>query len=119
MKSTPLAEKPANAAARAEKPHNRAGGGPVRRRLVRGLTPYGYLSPTLILIIGLMVIPIAMVISYSFKDNVIVQSNPVFVGLANYTQVLTDPDFLQALRNTLIFIVLSTVVHLSSASPSP
>ena len=35
-----------------------------------------------------------MVISYSFKDNVIVEQNPVFAGLANYTKVLTDPDFL-------------------------
>jgi len=112
MKPTPLVERTGHAAARAQKPAGGIDGGQRRRRLARGLIPYGYLSPTLILIIGLMVIPIVMVISYSFKDNVIVQNNPVFVGLANYTAVLTDPDFLQALRNTLIFIVLSTVVHL-------
>lgn len=87
-------------------------GTPTARRMARKLIPYGYLSPTVVLIVGLMVVPIVMVISYSFKDNVIVQSNPVFVGLANYTAVLTDPDFLVALKNTLIFIVASTVVHL-------
>ena len=31
-------------------------------------------------------IPIAMVVSYSFQDNVIVEKNPVFAGLANYTE---------------------------------
>ncbi|MEV4009807.1 sugar ABC transporter permease [Nonomuraea angiospora] len=79
---------------------------------VQRVVPYGYLSPTLILIFVLMIIPIAMVISYSFKDNVIVEQNPVFAGLANYTTVLTDPDFLAALKNTFIFITVSTVAHL-------
>jgi multiple sugar transport system permease protein len=83
-----------------------------RPRVVRGLVPYGYLSPTMVLIFVLMVIPIVMVISYSFRDNVIVQQNSVFAGFANYTKVLTDPDFLVALKNTFIFIVLSMIAHL-------
>ncbi len=86
---------------------------PARRRTGIGrLVPYGFLSPTLILIIGLMVVPIVMVVSYSFQDNVIVERNPVFAGLANYVIVLTDPNFLVALRNTMIFIGVSTVCHL-------
>ena len=83
-----------------------------RRFTARGVAPYGYLSPTMLLIFVLMIIPIAMVVSYSFKDNVIVEQNPVFAGLANYTTVLTDPDFLAALKNTFIFITVSTVAHL-------
>jgi multiple sugar transport system permease protein len=85
-----------------------------RRRpfALRGLVPFGYLSPTILLIFVLMVVPIAMVVSYSFKDNVIVEQNPVFAGLANYTEVLTDPNFLAALKNTFIFISLSTAAHL-------
>jgi multiple sugar transport system permease protein len=79
---------------------------------LRRLTPYGYLSPTMLLILVLMVIPIVMVVSYSFRDNVIVEENPVFAGLANYTKVLTDPIFLVALKNTFIFITLSTIAHL-------
>jgi multiple sugar transport system permease protein len=66
----------------------------------------------MLLILVLMIIPIAMVVSYSFKDNVIVEQNPVFTGLANYARVLTDPDFLAALKNTFIFITVSTVAHL-------
>jgi multiple sugar transport system permease protein len=86
--------------------------GRTRPFTVRGLVPYGYLSPTVLLILVLMVIPIAMVVSYSFRDNVIVEQNPVFVGLANYTKVLTDHLFLVALKNTFIFITLSTIAHL-------
>ncbi|GAA0583634.1 sugar ABC transporter permease [Paractinoplanes ferrugineus] len=85
---------------------------PKRSTLARRLVPYGYLSPTLILIVVLMVVPIVMVISYSFRDNVIVQDNSVFAGLANYTKVLTDPDFLAALKNTAVFITVSMAAHL-------
>lgn len=80
--------------------------------VVRRLIPYGYLSPTIVLIAGLMVVPIVMVISYSFRDNVIVQENSVFAGFANYTKVLADPTFRVALKNTAVFISASTVAHL-------
>jgi multiple sugar transport system permease protein len=86
--------------------------GRTRPFAVRGLAPYGFISPTVLLIFVLMVIPIAMVVSYSFRDNVIVEQNPVFAGLANYTKVLTDAQFLVALKNTFIFITLSTIAHL-------
>ena len=83
-----------------------------RRSASKMLVPFGYLSPTLVLILVLMVIPIVMVISYSFKDNVIVERNPVFTGLANYTKVLTDPNFFTAIKNTAVFITVSTAAHL-------
>jgi len=85
---------------------------PGRAAPARRLVPYGYLSPTIVLIVVLMVIPIVMVISYSFRDNVIVQENSVFAGFANYTKVLTDPDFLVAMKNTAVFISVSTLAHL-------
>src|SRR5688572_4218400 len=83
-----------------------------RSSLARRLVPYGYLSPTVLLVVVLMVVPVVMVISYSFRDNVIVQDNSVFTGLANYTKVLSDPDFLVAMKNTAIFISVSTAAHL-------
>jgi len=89
-----------------------AGLGRRRSFIGRALLPYAYLSPTMLLIVVLMAIPIVMVISYSFKDNVIVQQNSVLVGFANYTKVLTDPNFLVALKNTGLFITISTAAHL-------
>ena len=83
-----------------------------RSTVGRRLVPYGYLSPTVLLIVVLMVVPIIMVIGYSFQDNVIVQDDSEFTGLANYAKVLSDPDFLAAVKNTAIFITVSMVAHL-------
>jgi len=83
-----------------------------RSTVARRLTPFGYLSPTVLLIVVLMVVPIIMVIGYSFRDNVIVQPESEFAGLANYAKVLSDPDFLAGLKNTAIFITVSMVAHL-------
>lgn len=88
--------------------------GPTRKKskLLRGLTPYGYLAPTIILLFILMIVPIAMVVSYSFLDNVIVNKSPSGVGLANYMEILSNGAFWKAARNTLVFTVASVVVHL-------
>ncbi len=80
--------------------------------LKKKLTPYGYLLPTIILLLVLLVIPVVMVIGYSFFDNVIVNKNPVFVGLKNYATVLHDKNFWNAISNTLFFVVVSMVAHL-------
>lgn len=80
-------------------------------RIRRRLTPYGFLTPTGILLVILMVTPIIMVISYSLLDGVITNQNPAFTGFANYAEVLTDPVFVTAVRNTLVFTVTSVVVH--------
>src|SRR4051812_11364517 len=93
-------------------PAGQAVPGRIRSTVARRLLPYGYLSPTVLLVVVLMVVPIVMVISYSFRDNVIVQDNSVFAGLANYTKVLSDADFLAAMKNTAVFITVSTAAHL-------
>ena len=80
--------------------------------LKKKLTPYGYLLPTIILLFILLVIPVIMVIGYSFFDNVIVNKNPVFVGLKNYSTVLHDKNFWNAISNTLFFVIVSMVAHL-------
>jgi multiple sugar transport system permease protein len=103
------ARPPAAPVASQTRPARRGG---ARRFFARSAAPFGYITPTIVLIAVLMIIPIAMVVSYSFKDNVIVQENSVFVGLANYTTVLADADFRAALKNTFVFITVSTVAHL-------
>lgn len=60
----------------------------------------------------LLFIPIIMVISYSFYDNVIINDNPVWVGLENYRYVLSDSVFQKAMSNSAIFVVFNVVFHL-------
>jgi multiple sugar transport system permease protein len=81
-------------------------------KLKKKLTPYGYLLPTIILMLILLVIPIVMVIGYSLYDNVIANKNPVFVGLSNYQKVLTNSDFWTAVGHPLFFVIVSIVAHM-------
>jgi multiple sugar transport system permease protein len=82
------------------------------RRVAKGLVPYAYLSPTILLLAVLSLLPIAMVFSYSLLSNVIMEKNPTFVGVANYVELLTDKVFQQAIFNTLYFTTMSVVFHL-------
>ncbi len=43
-----------------------------------------------------MIVPIVMVIGYSFQDNVILNKSPDLVGVDNYVAILTDPGFWKA-----------------------
>jgi multiple sugar transport system permease protein len=85
-----------------------ARGVPLRRRL----EPFAYVSPTVVLLLVLMLVPIGMVIRYSVMDNVILNKNPVFAGVANYTDVLTDSVFWVAVKNTAFFTGVSVAAHL-------
>ena len=81
-------------------------------RVGKKLVPFGYLSPTLLLLAVLSLLPIATVFYYSMMDNVIMNKNPVFVGVGNYLDLLTDDVFQQAMLNTLYFTLMSVIFHL-------
>ncbi len=83
-----------------------------RRPIRQRLEPYLLISPTVLLILGLMVVPIVIVIGYSLMDNVVTDPSPKFVGAANYLAILGKPAFWAAAGNTLIFTVGSVVAHM-------
>ncbi len=83
-----------------------------KKGLAKALVPFGYLSPTVVLLTVLMVIPIVMVVGYSLMDNVIMKKNPQFVGFKHYSDILTSDSFWTAATNTLFFTGVSVVAHL-------
>lgn len=85
---------------------------PRRERLKRALVPYAYLSPTILLLVVLMVVPIVMVIGYSLMDGVITVRQSHVVGLCNYVEILTGAKFRTALSNTFWFVGASVVAHM-------
>lgn len=85
---------------------------PTWLRIKHMLEPYGFLSPTSLLLIVLMFVPIFLVVQYSFFNNVIFGDSPVLVGLDNYVAVLTDPVFFTAVKNTFFFVAVSVLAHL-------
>lgn len=85
---------------------------PLGTRLKRVLVPYAYLSPTVLLLLVLMVVPIVIVFGYSLQDAVITTKQSHYVGLENYVDVLTSDKFRTALGNTLVFVVVSVIAHM-------
>lgn len=101
------------ARAKRTEPGNRRPQAPGSKKgLAKALVPFGYLSPTVVLLTVLMVIPIVMVIGYSLMDNVIMKKNPQFVGFKHYSDILTSDSFWTAVTNTLFFTGVSVVAHL-------
>ena len=76
-----------------------------------------YLLPALLFLAVFMIYPLIDVFIYSFEEGYNSASQTSFgVGLYNYSYVLHDPYFLQALKNTFILVMitvpLSTLISL-------
>ncbi len=81
--------------------------------MTRSLVPYLYLSPALILLALLMMIPMISVIVYSFQQSAILRPNTAFAGFLHYAEVLSDPIFWASLWHTIYFTVLSVIFHMT------
>ena len=80
------------------------------RALVRRETTAGYLFllPSLFFFITFVIVPMFICIYTSFFDsNMGKDTEDVFIGLANYKELLSDQIFLGALKNTLIIVAVS------------
>lgn len=65
-----------------------------------------YVAPSAAILLFTALIPVGMSVGFSFTDYSILQAGEV-VGLRNYERMLTDPVFLNALRITVIYTLLS------------
>lgn len=66
------------------------------------------LLPAVLLLLCFFIIPIILTVYYSFTNMALTGANAKnfqFVGLQNYTKMLTDPNTLTAVKNTLMFLV--------------
>lgn len=73
------------------------------------LLPYVFLAPIIILIVVFLLAPLALTIQQSFEGYDAFGNGIGFVGLKNYVQLLTSPDFLSTLLNNLLWIVVVPV----------
>jgi cellobiose transport system permease protein len=94
----------------------KAPGEPARQRRIHlgvreRLAPYAYVAPFFVLFLIFGLFPLLFTFYVALFDW-----NPIgereFVGLANFTELLDDPRFWGALRNTFSIWVLSTVPQL-------
>ncbi len=76
----------------------------LEKGLKRKITLFAFLGPTLIGLFLFMILPLFVGLGVSFTEwNLI--SDPEFIGLSNYIEVLKSPDFYNALKNTIIFLI--------------
>ncbi len=68
-----------------------------------------FLAPGLLLSLGAIFIPVLYAIQLSFYHAESFVDTPVFVGLANYRQIFTDPRYWQAFAHGLLYAI-STVL---------
>ncbi len=70
-----------------------------------------YLLPAILFLGFFMVYPLIDVFIYSFEEGYNAASETFYgVGLYNYSYVLRDPDFLQAVKNTFILVIITVPV---------
>jgi multiple sugar transport system permease protein len=64
---------------------------------------YVFILPSLIMFFALVFIPVLLTFIYSFQNRSLVRSN--WVGFQNYIELLKDPYFQRAIKNTLTFVI--------------
>ena len=76
--------------------------------LTRQIKPWLYLLPALLFLGFFMVYPLIDVLIYSLEEGYNSASQTMMgVGLYNYSYVLHDPYFLQALKNTFVLVIIT------------
>ena len=81
----------------------------LRGRLDVKLSPYLYISPFYILFAVVGLFPLVYTAYVSLHDWHLIGGQGAFVGFENYADVLQQPRFLTALRNTFSIFLLSSV----------
>ena len=81
------------------------------RRLVlqENIAAYLFLLPFLIFFVGFVLYPMFMCVYTSFFDANMGKED-VFIGFANYQELMNDPIFWTALRNTMVIVLVSVPV---------
>jgi multiple sugar transport system permease protein len=76
-----------------------------RRRRRESAAAWAYVSPAVLIILGLGVVPVAWSLLLSFQvDDLVTPSR--WVGWENYEALAQDPNFAQAVGNTVLYTVL-------------
>jgi len=86
---------------------------PGTRRRREIAAAYALMAPSLVLVLGVLVYPVAWEVWVSLTDLSSHSTGPAaFVGLANYADLATDVDFWSALLTTVLYFAVTTAAKL-------
>ena len=74
---------------------------------------YWFLLPAFLMLIFFAFFPALQVFYYSFLDYNVFNGN-TFIGLQNYSKLFSDPNFWDAFKNSLIFLIVTPVLMILS-----
>lgn len=69
-----------------------------------------FLLPAVVYIVALVGIPLVLAVAYSFSNATVGSQTLHWVGLSNYADIIHSKTFQTALRNTVVFTVISQVL---------
>lgn len=85
----------------------------------QGIAPFVLILPPVLIVAGVMGYGVTVALISSFQNLNVMSVSQGFVGLANYTELFSNPRFLNSLARTLILaagtVALGLVVSLSAA----
>lgn len=74
--------------------------------------PYVLIAPAIILVCFFSLYPLLFAIKVSFLNWDVVTDTQSFVGLDNYTNILSDPVFAKVLKNTIVYTLFTVLFGL-------
>jgi len=92
---------------------------PFRELIVRKGLPYALIAPALLVILGVLGYPLAMLVWLSTQHyglRELFQHQGRFAGLSNYATILADPQFRYALEVTAIFTLVNVALSMIIAT---
>lgn len=88
---------------------------PVMRRIWADRWIYVFLFPTLTLVGAFTIYPVIASIWFSFLDWNGFERAGTFIGLGNYSELIADPLFWNAFKNTIVFLALAVPLRVGLA----
>ena len=77
-----------------------------------------YMFPAILMIVVLLYLPIFINLYESFFSWGAMSSSHKFVGIGNYIKMFKDEVFYTALKNNMIFMIMSVIFQIIRLNPS-
>jgi len=69
-----------------------------------------FLTPAFLYIVLLVAVPFVIAIAFSLTDVTVGDTTLDFVGLQNFSVIIKDPQFIRALKDTILFTIVSQIL---------
>jgi len=69
-----------------------------------------FLTPAILYITLLVAVPFFIAIAFSLTDVTVGDTSLDFVGMRNFSAILRDPQFIRALKDTILFTIISQIL---------